>query len=81
MPNGLKVRKEQQCGKVVTHYELHPGKNDIGNKDCMVSLIPNGKLTYLWIGDERECRFTISGVAAMRQWAKALLKALPKEKP
>jgi hypothetical protein len=64
----------------LTEWQLRPSKKaDIGNRDCMVSFIPNGRQTYIWIGDERDCYFTVSSIPAMREWAKRLLAALPKD--
>lgn len=57
-------------------------------KKPVISFTPNGKLTYIWVGNNETgnklCFATVSGHKRLEKFAKALLKALkhqPKKKP
>jgi hypothetical protein len=53
-------------------------------KSPVLQFIPNGKNTYLWIGNNADgnklCFATISGTKSIEKFAKALLKELKKKK-
>lgn len=52
-------------------------------KSPIISFIPNGKRTFIWIGndekDNKLCFATVSGPKTLEKFAKALLKALKKK--
>lgn len=67
-------------------FKLQLGERFSGAKEPVISFIPNGSKTYLWVGDDSPeggsgCFGTLSGTERLRSFASKLLGCIgPKSK-
>lgn len=68
-PSGKEIKIKLQAGEQLARFPNNP----------IISIIPNGRLTFMWIGNDAEndkmCFATVGGKARLAKLALAIQKA------